>query len=381
MEESTRRFQGVNQGTLENVLGRIAIVNELDGRPIGTYDVLLDDDRLIRNVPQLLPSASHLLVRGKRVQGGSGILPIAQVGDMCLVTWVRGPIGLAQPFVLGFFSPRRDGKGGDQRNEKRVVPGSLALLTPYGNGVVLHNGGVVEVLAEEGCKRTMTPSLPDLTDGMQAAISDLCRNYRLRTAAGEMTLSEVGDGRTAYRLRINEFSPYGQNSALRRARSAASVGVARFASGSDATSAADASAEAGEEMVADRYVEVVYGSAPGGGLYEEKFVGGRSVTLYCDGDGTYRREADAALEDEVGAIKVTLLADGTRQEVGIEANMIYSGKVSYTTPLFEVLSPLARFSGIVRIGEGGLPSSRIGDLVIVGDRVGTIITGQPNLLH
>jgi len=368
-----------------NVLGRIATVNELGGRPIGTYDILLDDDRLIRNVPQLLPAASHMFVRGKRVSGGAGIMPIAQKGDTCMITWVAGPVGLAQPFIVGFFSPRREGEGGDQRNERRIVPGSFCLCTPFGNGLVLHNGGVVELLAEDGCKRTMTPSVPDVNVGMQALISDLCRNYRLRTAAGELSMTEIGDGRTNYRCRINEFSPYGQSTAMRSARAAASAGVNEFlTTGSVESAGAAAAAGALEEATREeRYVEVIYGSVPDGGLYQEEFHGGdlKNVMLSCDGLGTFSRVADAALVDEVGLLSISSTFDGTRAETGLIGEFTYAGTVTYTTALFQVQAPISTFAGIVLIGQAGLPSARIGSMVLVGNKVGTIITGQPNLIH
>lgn len=383
MERATQRFGSVEQPVLGNVLGRIATVNELAGRPVGTYDVLLDDDRLLRNVPQLLPAASHAFVRGKRVQGGSGILPIAQRGDPCLVTWVVGPLGLAQPFIMGFFSPRREGSGGDQRNERRVVPGSFCLCTPFGNGLVLHNGGVVELFSEEGCKRTMTPTVPDVGVGMQSLISDLCRNYRLRTAAGELSMSEIGDGRTAYRCRINEFSPYGQSRAMRVARAAAAKGMAEFlGTGSvDGAVAAAAASDAGDSLRTERYVEIVYGSAPNGNLYEERLVGDGSVVLSCDGSGGFKRVADVSLVDEAGALRIESNFSGQRTEEGVVGSFTYAGSVQYTTAFFNVQAPISRFTGIVLIGLAGLPSARIGDLVLVGDKVGTIITGQPNLIH
>jgi len=383
MEQSSQRFRQVGQGVTSNVLGRIAVVNELGGRPIGTYDVLLDDDRLIRNVPQLLPAASHMFVRGRRVGGGAGILPIAQTGDMCLVTWVSGPVGLAQPFILGFFSPRREGTGGDQRNERRVVPGSFNFCSPFGNGLVLHNGGVVELLAEEGCKRMMTPTTADAGVGMQALIADLCRNYRLRTAAGDLSMSEIGEGRTQYRCRINEFSPFGQSRAMRIARSAASSGLQKYLTTGSVEAAGIAAGQTAieEGTREERYVEVIYGSAPDGGLYREEFAGERSVVLSCDGDGTYRVVADQAIEEEVGAISIVSSFDGSREEVGLTGEFTYAGSVKYTTVLFQVEAPLAKFSGIVLIGELGLPSARIGDTVLVGNRTGTIITGQPNLIH
>lgn len=381
MNEATGRFQGVGQGVLQNVLGHIAVVNELDGRPIGTYDVLLDDDRLLKNVPQLLPATSHLLARGRRVAGGSGFLPIAQRGDSCLVTWVEGPLGLAQPFILGFFSPRRQGIGGDQRNERRIVPGSMGLITPYGNGLVLHNGGVVELVSEPGCKRTMTPTSTDASVGMQALIAELCRNYRLRTAAGELSMTEIGQGRTRYRCRINEFSPFGQGALSRQTRSAAGRALKQYRSTGLVDGVVDDARLEGGDALVERYVEVTYGSAGDGDLYRESFVGARSVTLSCDGDGTFRRVAGAALEDDVGALTIRSSADGTREEEAITGTFTYAGSVTYTTAVFRVNAPVSQFSGILRIGQAGLPSARIGDLVIVGDRVGSIITGQANLIH
>lgn len=349
---------------LASCAGEIVRVLEIDEVPVGIYDVLLQDGRTIPNVPTLLPVASYVFQDGKIRHGGSGMLPIAQKGAQCVVMFVPGHLGHAQPFILGFFSPLQ-ASGGSQRNYRKLAPGSLAFLTPYGNGVVLHNGGVMEMIAEPNCRRVMTPSGAETTESRRSMIVDQCRNYRLQTAAGELTMTELGDGRVGTRWRIREFSNFSNTPGMRRARSAA-------------RSADDAASEPVE-----RYVEVFYGAMDNGDIYQERFVGAKSVILRCDGHGRFFRDAEEELSDEVGGgvIRVRATADGTRSVTCAKSDYVCSGAVSWVAGHFEVEAPLVSLVGTVVIQRSGLPSARIGDLVLVGDSVGEIITGQPNLIH
>ena len=49
--------------------------------------------------------------------------------------------------------------------------------------------------------------------------------------------------------------------------------------------------------------------------------------------------------------------------------------------MFSVDADLIQLDGTVVIGSGGLPSARIGDMVLTGPATGYIITGQTNLIH
>lgn len=341
-------------GPLDACQGEIIRVLEVDGVPIGVYDVLLQDGRTIPNVPTLLPIASYVLQKGKSRHGGSGFLPIAQKGSQCVVLFLAAVVGHAQPFILGFFSPVQS-TGGAQRNYRKLSPGSMSFITPYGNGLVLHNGGVVEMLAEPSCRRVMTPAGAETTDSRKALIADQCRNYQLQTAAGELTMTEIGGGKVRTKWRLREFSNFGNSSRRRAARGG---GV-------------------------ERYVEIIYGSIENGDLYQERFSGSKTVSLACDGAGGYTRDADEFLVDRVasGLIEIRATADGLRTVQAQNAQYTIAGSVLWTSSVFIINAPLIALNGVVVIGGGGLPSARIGDLVLVGDHVGEIITGQPNLIH
>lgn len=333
--------------------GEIVRVLEIGGVPVGIYDVLLQDGRTIPNVPTLLPVASYVLQKGKIRHGGSGMLPIAQKGALCVVMFIPSHLGHAQPFILGFYSPLQT-SGGSQRNYRKLAPGSLAFITPYGNGLVLHNGGVIEMLSEPNCRRVMTPAGAEATEGRRSLIADQCRNYQLQTAAGELTMTELGDGKVGTRWRLREFSNFGNSPKMRGARSGGT----------------------------ERYVEIFYGSMDNGGLYQEKFAGSKTVTLSCDGAGGYLTEAEESLTEKVGdSIQVQATSDGLRTVQASQMEYTCSGQVLWSASQFEIDAQLTLIQGNVVIGGGGLPSARIGDLVLVGDSVGEIITGQTNLIH
>lgn len=377
-------------GPLDACPGEIVRVLEIDETPVGVYDVLLQDGRTIPNVPTLLPVASYVFKDGKARHGGSGMLPIAQKGAQCVVMFIPGYLGHAQPFILGFYSPVQ-ARGGSQRNYRKLSPGSLAFLTPYGNGVVLHNGGVVEMLAEPNCRRVMTPAGAETTDSRRSLIADQCRNYRLQTAAGELTMTELGDGKVGTRWRLREFSNFGNSAAMRKARSAAqNVAIGTMSGvleGQDPESAAIGAA--GEEALrqarnpVERYVEIHYGSIDNGDLYQERFVGSKSVELRCDGQGRFFVSADEETAESVGAgaIVIRAKADGAREVSANQMKYTATSEVVWMTQRFEIQAPLIELVGTVVIQRGGLPSARIGDLVLVGDSVGEIITGQINLIH
>jgi hypothetical protein len=270
-----------------------------------------------------------------------------------VVFFLPGHLGHAQPFILGFYSPVQS-DGGSQRNYRELGPGSMSFITPYGNGLVLHNGGVIEMMAEPLCRRVMTPAGSDTTESRRALIADQCRNYQLQTGAGELAMVEIGNGKVQTRWRMREFSTFG-NSAMKRGARAGGV---------------------------ERYVEVLYGSIDGGNLYEERFNGAQSVTLSADGNGGYSVVADARVTEQVGdSIIIQATADGARTVQAGEMTYTVAGTVSWAASQFEIQAPLINLLGNVVIGGGGLPSARIGDLVLVGDTVGEVITGQPNLIH
>lgn len=339
---------------LEAGLGRITAVRELGGVPIGAYDVKLDSGQLESNVPMLLPASSHLFRGQSREFGASGIVPIASVGDSCIVIYVGARVGLAQPFILGFFAPRRP-DGTDYPNPKRVRPGSLCLTTPFGNGILLRNGGIIEIEADAGVRRVMTPAVPGSTDLVSSMIADQCRNYRLQTAAGEVRMGEFGGGRSGMRFRVQEFSLYSKTKA------------SRVSSGGGA----------------DRFVEVVWGSAGSGALARETYSGsGGSVVLTQDGRGGWDIQADQSITAGVGAVvRISAMATGEIEVDALSEVHRVVGQLLIETSVFMVQAPLIALNGVVVIGGGGLPSARIMDTVLVGERTGEIITGQPNLIH
>ena len=346
--------RGPQGSPLDAYTGEVIRVLEIDGVPVGVYDVLLIDGRTIPNVPTLLPVASYVLKDGKTRYGGSGMIPVAQKGAQCVILFLAGTMGHAQPFILGFFSPSQS-NGGSQRNYRQLEPGSMSFITPYGNGLVLHNGGVIEMMAEPLCRRVMTPAGADTTESRRALIANQCRNYQLQTGAGELEMLEIGNGKTRTRWRLREFSNFGNSPKKRAARGG---GV-------------------------ERYVEVMYGSLQSGNLYEERFVGQGSVVLSCDGAGGYAVAADAQTSETVGegAITIVASADGSRTIQAGQMTYTVAGTVSWQCSTFEIQAPLIALQGNVVIGGGGLPSARLTDLVLVGDTVGEIITGQPNLIH
>jgi hypothetical protein len=354
---------GEGQSPLQNRIGRIHAVRELDGVPTGTYDVILDNDQQEFDVPMMLPASSYLHKDGKREFGSSGLVPIANVGDNCIVMYLGTQVGLAQPFIMGFFAPRAYGKGGDFRNPRRVRPGSFVISTPYGNGIILRNGGVVEIEAEPHVKRVMTPASPGATDMTGSAIIDRCRNYRLLTAAGEMRMTEIGGGRTAMQFKISEFSSFAKTKSQRESGGGG----------------------------AERFVEVVWGSAGTSGdsgtgprnLARETYSGpDGSVVLTQDGAGGWKVEADAEIDLNVGnAVRITARSTGTLEVTATEERHVVVGVVTYEVGEFSVMAGLIDLRGIVVIGGGGLPSATIGDLVVVGDRIGEVVTGSPKLIH
>jgi len=370
------RWTGENQRPLSVCMARIAAVRELGGIPIGAYDVVFDNGQQETNVPMLLPASSHLFRSGKREHGASGLVPIASVGDNCLVIYVGHQMGLAQPFILGFFAPRREGQGGDYPNPRRVRPGSMVLATPYGNGIVLRNGGIIEIESEPHVKRVMTPAAAGATDVTASMIADRCRNYRLLTASGEMRFGEAGGGKSNMKFRVSEFSSF----KLTRQLSAAAGGAAAVAQG-DVVGAAAAAAE----LLLPRFVEVVWGAAGGNDLAKETYFGPEGqVVITQDGAGGMKTEADQSIELAVlgGIVSVKASFDGSLESQSLTTSHTVVGTVTYDVGgIFTVNAALIALNGIVVILGGGLPSARMTDLVLVGDRVGEVITGQPNLIH
>ena len=203
-------------------------------------------------------------------------------------------------------------------------------------------------------RRSMTPASASATDVTQSMISDYCRNYRLLTAAGEMRMGELGGGKSSMHFKVGEFSAFGKTASQR------------------------ASAGGGTE----RFVEVVWGSAGSGALARETYTGPLgSVILEQDGFGGWLVTADRQIDLQSGAVRIHAQAAGQLDVTAVSEAHAILGQVTYETPLFSVNAALIDLNGLVVVGGGGMPSARISDLVLVGDRVGEIVTGNPNLIH
>jgi len=361
---------------VQTEIAQIVEVDVVGGTPTGTYKVKLMTGATVEHVPQLLPMAATRLSKGagtsNRLQGGSGMLPIAPRGSWCLVTQVGSSgSGRGQTFILGFFAPRKDGAGSTMESRKRIQPGGFDLRTPFGSGVSLHADGGIEIQADSACERLMTPLSEGAPDTQQALIADLCRNFAMNTAAGQVRFGEISKGKSGYHAKIYELSRWSA-SVLRQAKNWASSGV-NPETGSDADLASGGQ---------DRYVEIEYGTASGGGIYREKFVGSKSVELACDGQGGWTFVADESCSHKVGAlISVEESSSGTRAIQANEMTYTVVGKVTWTVLEFEVQASMVSVTGVVRFNSGARQGARVLDLVKTGSSIGHIITGDPLFMH
>jgi len=357
-------------------VGQIIDVDVVDRVPTGTYRLKMLDGSTLEHVPQLLPMAGGRLERGQgtsnRLAGGSGALPIAPKGAWCLVVMVgtRGT-GRAQAYILGFFAPRRDEVGGHMNLSRRIQPGGFDLRTPFGSGITIHSAGGVEIQADSACERFMTPLTEGAPDTQQALIADLCRNYAMNTAAGQVRFGEISKGKAGYHAKIYELSRWSP-AVVRQAKNRASAAI-------DTLGASDSDVAAAGQ---DRYVEIEYGTASGGGIYREKFVGSKSVEVACDGQGGWTFVADESCSHKVGSlISVEEAADGSRAIQAGEMQYVVAGRVVWTTLEFDLAATMVSVTGVVRFNVGARQGARVMDLVQIGNSIGHIITGDPLFMH
>lgn len=352
-QASSDGFRNIDRGFPEVEIGRITGVVEKQGVPIGLYEVRTRTGRQLRNVPALLPFCSYsyqdpttVKDGSTRAIGGSGMLPIVNRGDLCLIVLLAGKDAHRQAFILGFFAPIQE-SGGAAQNQRRIRPGSLQFVTPYGNGLTIFNGGGLEIVADAACQRLMTPMTAESTDELQAMIADLCRNYVLQTAAGEIVFGEAGSGKSALRMRVYELSRW-------------SDPAARKASG-------------------DRFVEIQYGAVKEGGLFRMHVKGDNSVVVAADAMGGWSLVADTKTSEVVAeVVQITADASG-RTVVTPQATYQVTGSVMWSCLLFELDASLTQLNGVVMLNGGGRPGARIGDSVDLD--TGLIITGDPRFLH
>lgn len=361
---------------MDTQLAQIVDVDVVDRVPTGTYRVKLIDGATVEHVPQLLTAASVRLKKGanaqNRLSGGSGALPIAPRGSWCLVTSVGMPGGgRGQTFILGFFAPRRDKTAAHMESRKRIQPGGFDFRTPFGSGITIQADGGIEIQADSACERLMTPLTEGAGDAQQATIADLCRNYALNTAAGQVRFGELGKGKSSYRAKIYELSRWSP-SAVRQAKNRDSAGI-------DSQTASDEDVAAAGQ---DRYVEIQYGTCENGGIYDEKFVGSKSVEISCDGKGGWDFVADERRTEKIGAlITVESTSDGLRTIQANEMQYTVAGRVTWTVEEFVLTASTVTVTALVRFNSGARPGARVLDLVQVGDSIGHIITGDPLFLH
>src|SRR6185436_11917187 len=97
----------------------------------------------------------------------------------------------------------------------------------------------------------------------------------------------------------------------------------------------------------ERYVEIIYGSIENGDLYQERFVGSKTVSLSCDGAGGYTQDADEFKVDRVGggAIEIRATADGRRTVQAGQMQYTVSGSVIWSSNGFTITSPLISLNG------------------------------------
>lgn len=105
---------------------------------------------------------------------------IPRPGQICIITMAQG-----EPYIIGFFRPTKTPaeetaikptEDPRAKEEELINPGDRIIRTVAGNRLILRAGGTVELIANQLCRRVMSPS--------GNTITDVAGQYELETDAG-----------------------------------------------------------------------------------------------------------------------------------------------------------------------------------------------------